>query len=219
MACIVLVLATTLLLLNPNSSNFNENYKEGDVLTRTIVVPADISAVDTAATESRKAAARENTPPIFNFDSSRTETSVQSFVAGWEDLKQKVAPNQEISEAEIDRLSAIIRAVGDGYIYDDADAERLQNDIVLIDARDPSAQLPRHEDGPARNGSPHSRDANNKSRRLDQRTKIDSRGGFVAAYPAERRVGPGRDHHRPRNSGEPGTARRHFAETRTIPRA
>ena len=142
-ACVVLVLATTLLLLNPNSSNFNENYKEGDVLTRTIVVPADISAVDIAATESRKGAARENTRPIFNFDSSRTETSVQSFVAGWDDLKQKVAPNQEINEAQIDRLAAIIRAVGDGYIYDDADAERLQNDIVLIDARDPSAQLPR----------------------------------------------------------------------------
>lgn len=143
MACIVLVLATTLLLLNPNSSSFNENYKEGDVLTRTIVVPADVSAVDSAATESRKAAARENTRPVFNFDSSRTETSVQSFVAGWEELKQKVAPNQEINEAEIDRLAAIIRGVGDAYIYDDADAERLQNDIVLIDVRDPSAQLPR----------------------------------------------------------------------------
>jgi putative nucleotidyltransferase with HDIG domain len=143
MACSVLVLATTLLLLNPNSSRFDENYREGDVLTRTIVVPADISTVDSAATESRKAAARENTRPVFNFDSSRTETSVQSFVAGWEELKQKVAPNQEINEAEIDRLAAIIRAVGDGYIYDDADSERLQNDIVLIDARDPSAQLPR----------------------------------------------------------------------------
>jgi cyclic-di-AMP phosphodiesterase PgpH len=143
MACIVLVLATTILLLNPNSSSFKENYKEGDVLTRTIVVPADISAVDSAATESRKAAARENTRPVFNFDSSRTETSVQSFVAGWEELKQRVAPNQEINEAEIDRLAAIVRGVGDGYIYDDADAQRLQNDIVLIDVRDPSAQLPR----------------------------------------------------------------------------
>jgi cyclic-di-AMP phosphodiesterase PgpH len=142
MACSVLVLATTLLLLNPNSSSLDANFKKGDVLTRTIVVPTDISAVDVAATESLKAAARENTRPVFNYDSSRTETTVQSFVAGWEDLKQKVAPNQEISEAEVDRLAAIIRAVGDGYIYD-ADAERLQNDIILIDARDPSAQLPR----------------------------------------------------------------------------
>jgi len=140
-ACSVLVLATTLLLLNPHSSNLNENYKEGEVLSRTIVVPADITAVDLATTEQRKTTAREAVRPVFNFDSSRTETSVSSFVAGWEELKQKVAPNQEINDAEIDKLSSIIRAAGDGYIYDDADAERLQNEIVLIDVRNPAKQL------------------------------------------------------------------------------
>ena len=139
-ACSVLVVATTLLLLNPHSSTLNENYKIGDVLTRTIVVPADITAVDLAETEKRKAAAREAVRPIFNFDSSRTETSVSSFVASWEELKHKVAPNQEIDEAEIERLSSIIRAT-DGYIYDDADAERLQNEIVLNDVRNPAKQL------------------------------------------------------------------------------
>jgi len=140
-ACSVLVLATTLLLLNPHSSILNENYKEGDVLTRTIIVPADITAIDLAETERRKTAAREGTRPVFNFDSSRTETSVQSFKAGWEELKQKVAPNQDINEAELERLSSIIRSVGDGYIYDDADAERLQNEIVLIDVRNTSPPL------------------------------------------------------------------------------
>jgi cyclic-di-AMP phosphodiesterase PgpH len=140
-ACSVLVLATTLLLLNPHSSILNEDYKEGDVLSRTIIVPADITAIDLAETERRKAAARGGTRPVFNFDSSRTETSVQSFKAGWEELKQKVAPNQDINEAEIERLSSIIRSVGDGYIYDDADAERLQNDIVLIDVRNTSPPL------------------------------------------------------------------------------
>ncbi|HZI62560.1 MAG TPA: HDIG domain-containing protein [Pyrinomonadaceae bacterium] len=138
-ACTALVLLTTLLLINPHSSSVNENYKEGDVLTRTIVVPADITAIDLAETESRKTAARENTRPVFNFDSSRTETSVQSFRAGWEELKQQVAPNQNISEAEIERLSSIIRSVGEGHIYDDADAERLQNEIVMIDVRNPGA--------------------------------------------------------------------------------
>jgi cyclic-di-AMP phosphodiesterase PgpH len=136
-ACSALVLLTTLLLINPHSSILNENYKEGDVLTRTIVVPADITAVDLAETERRKTAARENTRPVFNFDSSRTETSVQSFKAGWEELKEQVAPNQNINEIEIERLSSIIRSVGEGHIYDDADAERLQNEIVLIDARNP----------------------------------------------------------------------------------
>jgi membrane-associated HD superfamily phosphohydrolase len=122
-ACSVLVLATTLLLLNTHSTGLNENYKEGDVLSRTIVVPADITAVDLAETERRKAAARETARPVFNFDSSRTETSVQSFVAGWQELKEKVAPNQDINESEIDRLSSIIRSVGEGYIYDDGDAK------------------------------------------------------------------------------------------------
>jgi putative nucleotidyltransferase with HDIG domain len=140
-ACSVLVLATTLLLLNPHSSILNENYKEGDVLSRTIIVPADITAIDLAETERRKTASREGTRPVFNFDSSRTETSVQSFKAGWEELKQKVSPNEDINEAELERLSSIIRSVGDGYIYDDADAERLQNDIVLIDVRTPAPPL------------------------------------------------------------------------------
>ena len=140
-ACSALVLATTLLLLNPHSSILNEDYKEGDVLSRAIVVPADITTVDLAETERRKAAAREATRPVFNSDSSRTEASVQSFVAGWEELRGRVAPNQNLSENEIDRLSSIIREVGEGYIYDDSDAERLQNEIVLIDARDPSAPM------------------------------------------------------------------------------
>ena len=140
-ACSVLVLATTLLLLNLHSSSLNENLKEGEVLSRTIVVPADITAVDPAATEVRKAAARETTRAVFNFDSSRTETSVQSFVAGWDELKQKVAPNQDLKENEIERLSSIIRSVGEGYIYDDADAERLQNEIVLIDVRNPAPMI------------------------------------------------------------------------------
>src|SRR6185503_15717614 len=136
-ACSVLVLLTTLLLLNPHSSSLNENYKEGDVLTRTLVVPADITAVDLAETVRRKTAARENTHPVFNFDSSRSETSVQSFVAGWDELKQKIAPNQNINESEIERLSTIIRGAGEGHIYDDADAERLQDEIVLNDVRNP----------------------------------------------------------------------------------
>src|SRR5688572_9521911 len=140
-ACSALVLATTLLLLNPHSCIRNETYKEGDVLSRAIVVPADITTVDLADTERRKAAAREATRPVFNSDSSRTEASVQSFVAGWEELRGRVAPNQNLNENGIDRLSSIIREVGEGYIYDDSDAERLQNEIVLIDARDPAAPM------------------------------------------------------------------------------
>jgi cyclic-di-AMP phosphodiesterase PgpH len=140
-ACSVLVLATTLLLLNTHSSNLNDDYKEGDVLSRAIIVPADITTVDLAETEKRKAAARDATRSVFNFDSSRAETSVQNFLASWEDLKQKVAPNQNLSDGDLDRVAAIVREIGGGYIYDDADSERLQHEIVLIDVRNPAVPM------------------------------------------------------------------------------
>lgn len=140
-ACSGLVLLTTLLLLNTQSSILNETYKEGDVLNRAIVVPADITAVDLAETEKRKAAARAATRSVFNFDSSRAETSVQNFLASWEELKQKVAPNQNLNDADLDRLASIIREIGGSYIYDDADSDRLQHEIVLIDVRVPAAQM------------------------------------------------------------------------------
>ena len=66
--CTVLVLLTTLLLISSYSSTFSETYKEGDVLGRTVIAPADITTVDLAETEKRRDAAREATRPIFNFD-------------------------------------------------------------------------------------------------------------------------------------------------------
>jgi putative nucleotidyltransferase with HDIG domain len=139
--CGALVILTTVLLLTSHSSVFNENYKEGDVLARALVVPADITTVDLAETERRKAAAREATRPIFNFDSSRAETSVQSFRAGWEELKGKLSAGKDLGETDLDRLASIIREIGGGYIYDDADTDRLKQDIILIDVRNPAAQL------------------------------------------------------------------------------
>jgi len=158
----ILVLVTSVLLLSNLSSGFTENYKLGDVVGRTIVAPADLTAVDLVETERRKAAARETTRAVFNFDSSRAETSVQSFRSAWEDLKKQTAPGQNKSvvwsgaggpavaqaiishnfnEADLDRLAAIIREIGAGYIYDDGDADRLQQEIVLVDVRNPVAQM------------------------------------------------------------------------------
>ena len=95
--CGVLVLATTLLLLSNRSASFTDNYKIGDVVNRSIVAPADLTAVDTLETERRKAAARETTRAVFNFDSSRAETSVQSFRTAWEALKNQTASGQNKS--------------------------------------------------------------------------------------------------------------------------
>ncbi len=158
--CSILVIFTTLLLLSGYSSAYTENYKEGDVLTRAIIAPADLTTIDLAETEQKREAARRTTRSIFNFDSSRAETSVQSFRAGWEELKNQheaakppvwngeggqavaraiIAHN--FSDAEIDRLTSIIREVAAGYVYDDNDAERLQQEIVLVDVRNPVAQM------------------------------------------------------------------------------
>ena len=154
-ACCALVILTTLLLVNVSSA-FTDTYKEGEVLNKTVVVPADITTIDAAETERRRQAAREETKPVFNFDSSRAETSVQSFRAAWEDLKKQEASrpsklwtggngnaraSYRFSDSDLDQLTAIIREVGVGFIYDDAEGERLRQDIVLVDVRNPSGQI------------------------------------------------------------------------------
>jgi putative nucleotidyltransferase with HDIG domain len=159
--CSVLVLLTTFLLFSNRSSSFNENYRLGDVLARSIIAPADVTAVDQAETERRKAAARESTRPVFNFDSTRAESSVQSFRSAWEDLQKQTTSGQKpytwsgeggppvaqtiiargFDESDLDRIESLIREIGAGYIYDDADADRLQQEIVLVDIRNPAAQM------------------------------------------------------------------------------
>ncbi len=140
--CGLLVTLTTLLLVTDYSSSFTQTYKEGEVLTRDIVAPADITAVDEAETERRRTAAREVTRPTFNFDSTRAETSVQSFRTDWESLQKEIAPNKNtFTEADLERLASILRDIASGYIYDDAVAERLNQEIVLVDVRSPASQL------------------------------------------------------------------------------
>ncbi|HEY6659575.1 MAG TPA: HDIG domain-containing metalloprotein [Pyrinomonadaceae bacterium] len=155
----VLVILTTLLLLSNPPSRFTEDYKLGDVLGRSIIAPADLTAVDQVETERRKVVARETTRSVFNFDSSRAETSVQSFRTAWEELKTTAGSksvtwtgeggpavaqaiiSHNFNEADLDRLESIIREIGGGYIYDDGDAVRLQQEIVLVDVRNPVAQM------------------------------------------------------------------------------
>ncbi len=159
-----LVTVTTLLLLSGYSSGFSENYKEGDIVRGTVVAPADITTNDILETEKRRAAARESTRPVFNFDSTRGASSAQSLRAAWEDLKHQVesktAGNKQptwggeggpavasaiivhgFNDADLERLTSLIRKIGDGYIYDDADSDRLRQEIVLVDVRDPASQM------------------------------------------------------------------------------
>jgi putative nucleotidyltransferase with HDIG domain len=139
--CATLVTLTTLLLITNYSSSFNETYKDGEIVARDIVAPADINAVDEAETERKRVAARETAHAVFNYDSTRTETSVQSLRADWDDLTEQIAPNNNFTEADLERVASIVRDIGGHYIYDDKDADRLKQEIVLVDPRNPAARV------------------------------------------------------------------------------
>jgi putative nucleotidyltransferase with HDIG domain len=156
------VIVTALLLFSNYSSSASEHYKEGEVVKATVVSPADINAVDIGETERKRTAAREATRPVFYFDSTRGESSVQSFRAAWEDLRKQSeahTPGQliwtgeggaavaraviahHLDSAELERLTGMIREIGGGYIYDDNDANRLKQEIILVDVKNPTAQM------------------------------------------------------------------------------
>src|SRR5882762_7379617 len=146
----VLVLTTTLLLLSNYSSSFAEDYREGDIIRGSIVARGDITAVDISETERRRDAARRATRPVFNFDSTRGETSSRSFQSAWDDLKQQLQLKRSktgitwsgeggatvaralsahtLGDDDLNALTSLIREVGDKYIYDDSEAERLEQE-------------------------------------------------------------------------------------------
>jgi len=128
-----------------------------------VVARADVSGVDIVETERRRNAARQATRPIFNFDSTRGESSARSFRAAWEDLKNQAQATppakgltwsgdggtgvaraivaHNFSDEDLSWLTTLIRELGDKYIYDDAEADYLNQEIVLVDVRNPSAQM------------------------------------------------------------------------------
>jgi putative nucleotidyltransferase with HDIG domain len=158
-----LVLITTPLLFSNNSSSVSADYREGDVIRRDIVANGDITTVDISETERRRNAARQATRPIFNFDSTRGESSSRSFEAAWDDLKLQLQQKPhhtelswsgeggptvardlstlDLSDDDLQTVTSAIREVADKYIYDDAEAERLNQEIVLVDVRNPAAQI------------------------------------------------------------------------------
>jgi putative nucleotidyltransferase with HDIG domain len=159
----LLVLVTSPLLLSNYASGFSEAYREGEVIRGSVVARADISGVDISETERRRNAARQTARPVFNFDSTRGASSARSFRAAWDDLKRqsdsrstgkdltwsgeggaavaRALSAHKLSDDDLERITRLIREVGDKYIYDDADAERLNQEITLVDVRNPSAQM------------------------------------------------------------------------------
>ncbi len=156
-----LVVVTSALLLSHYSSGFSDNYREGDIIRGSVVSRADVGGFDIVETERRRNAARQAARPVFNFDSSRGESSARSFQAAWENLKNqaelkaksltwsgeggagvaRAIAARKFDQDDFARLNALIREVGDKYIYDDAETDRLTQEIVLVDVRNPSGQV------------------------------------------------------------------------------
>jgi putative nucleotidyltransferase with HDIG domain len=159
----VLVAITSLLLISNYSSGFSQDYREGEVIRGNVVARADVGGVDIVETERRRNAARQATRPVFNFDSTRGESSARSFRAAWENLKSQTESRTPVkaltwsgeggagvaraiaahnfNDDDLSRLAALTREVGDRYIYDDAEADRLNQEIVLVDVRNPAGQM------------------------------------------------------------------------------
>jgi len=158
----LLIITTSLLLFTNYSSNFYANYKDGEVVKATVISPSDLTTVDIAETERRRDAAREAIRPVFFLDSTRGESSAQSFQAAWDELKADAERNQRkpgewngeggapvaraiiahrFDPEALDHLTRLIREIGEGYIYDDGDARNMKQEIVLVDYRNPTAQM------------------------------------------------------------------------------
>ena len=157
-----LTVITVPLLVTNYASSAAQDYKEGEVIRGNVVARADVNGFDIVETERRRNAARQATRPIFNFDSTRGETSTRSFQAAWDDLKRQ-AENQpsknltwsgeggagvaralaahNFNDDDLKRILALIRETGNKYIYGDAETDRLNQEIVLVDVRNTSAQM------------------------------------------------------------------------------
>lgn len=169
----LLVLATTLLVVNPYTRIGGENYQEGDVLKETIVSPADIIEIDEKETARWRNAAMETVKPIFRFDSNRSAQAVRAFRAAWEDLERQQrsvsanagagnsnSPKADLNwtgqggaevgktiaargfkQADLQILTDILRETADGYIYSEAETERIESpEITLVDRNNPMQQ-------------------------------------------------------------------------------
>src|SRR5215210_1346133 len=154
----LIVTTTTLLLFNSYTRVPAEFYRAGDVVRRTVIAPEDIGGVDikdwVAEKERLRLATIKNTPPVFNFDPTRSEHAAQSFRAAWEDLQHqseeragakremrwtgegvtekarveigRTLGSRHVDNNEVERLAGLLRETGERYIYDDQDAERLK---------------------------------------------------------------------------------------------
>lgn len=85
----VFCLVTTFLIHNPIWRAAGEQqYKEGDIVRESIIVPADVIYTDLEESEKLKEETRKAVKPIFRYESNKAEQAVQRFVSSWEKLQR-----------------------------------------------------------------------------------------------------------------------------------
>jgi cyclic-di-AMP phosphodiesterase PgpH len=85
-----LVLLSTLLLARARTSTpAAESYAEGDVVRADVIAPADFAAEDSAETARRREAARDSSPPVWDYNPAGVEEAVRSLRASWSTLRRQ----------------------------------------------------------------------------------------------------------------------------------
>lgn len=163
---VLLSLITTMLISNPAWRSSTSEYQEGEIARESIIAPADISDVDTDATEKLKANAAEGIRNIFVYQKNRPDDAAQNFRTHWDKLlnssskkdgedKSKTAiewpgPGGEelgrifaarrFGNNELDQILSVLRNSSDATVYDDRDRNFLSSEITLIDRQQPTMQ-------------------------------------------------------------------------------
>ncbi|MEO6391992.1 MAG: HDIG domain-containing metalloprotein [Pyrinomonadaceae bacterium] len=162
---LLFVFAATALLDMNLTRVATAEYREGDIARRTVVAPDDFTAPDVIETDRKRRAARTATPPIFIFDESVVESSIQDLRTqwkSWEDQTAKPGSNNTsvawpvpggaeaaavlvqrgLNHRDLESLERLLERPPDEYVFNDSDAAHLSTKLVLISKGAPGM---RHE--------------------------------------------------------------------------
>jgi cyclic-di-AMP phosphodiesterase PgpH len=164
----ILCLATAVLIQSPFGEYGRDDvYSVGDVARAAIVSPADINTSDDAAAERQREAARGSIRPVFRYEANRADQAVQGFVSAWEDLQRRLAAGRQktanidakpdvswsgaggpesgkifaartFSRNELEGVESSLRDSASGFIYDDAERQFFENEVVVFDRSRPN---------------------------------------------------------------------------------
>jgi cyclic-di-AMP phosphodiesterase PgpH len=144
------------------------DYRKGDIVREDIIAPADISFVNPDEAERKRIDAKTAVKPIFRFEATRGERAVQGFTSAWEKMQRQVDEskahktansNSQIpwsgmggeaigsvlgarvfSKNEIDAVQSALRESATGFIYDDAERQYFEREVLVFDKLKPGQQ-------------------------------------------------------------------------------